>query len=421
MPDFSIYGDSIRSLNRNMRFFLLTAFFVCLAQSVDIVLLNLYLKNRGFSNSLLGEIESMRFWASLLLSVPGGLLSDRIGRKKAIQIAIVFCSLAHILRATVPDPTALMAATFMQGAFYSLLFISISPYIAEQTEPEHRAAVYSLFFAFFTAVGILGYTFGGALPDILHTRGMDLLAGQRLTLVGASIIFIMALIPTTFVSDQRQLNIAGDQSVSSPAEDQEPKKQQGFWQTLRLLPVAERRAIISFTVPDIFSGIGSALVIPLLTIFFSTQHNLSSSTIGMVQAAGELSIIVATVIGPLVSARIGIVKSIALFQIFSAPFLLLMGNASLLPLALLGYLLRNALMNSLSPLKSTLQMQRISPPFRGFAASCAEVGFSLSRALFSGLGGALSESYGFPVLYSVASVFYLLAGTLYYLLNRERQ
>ena len=186
-----------------------------------------------------------------------------------------------------------------------------------------------------------------------------------------------------------------------------------------MLPAAERRAIVAFTVPDIFSGIGSALVIPLMTIFFSTQHHMSSSTIGIVQAAGELSIIVATVLGPMVAGRVGLVPAIALFQLFSAPFLLLMGNAPMLPLALLGYLVRGALMNSISPLKSTLQMQRISPAYRGFAASCAEVGFSLSRALFTGLGGILSESYGFPVLYSGASVFYVISGSLYYFLNRE--
>ena len=439
MPDFSIYRNSVRNLNRNMRFFLATAFFVCLAQAVDIVLLNLYLKNVGFSNTQLGEIESMRFLASMILSVPCGLLSDRLGRRKTMLLSITLCSLAHGLRAVLLSQTALMAATFLQGGSYTLLFITIPPFIAEQVAEEHRGTIFSLFFASFTGVGIIGYMLGGVLPDLLHGMGSVLVHSQRLTLLLGAGIFSIALLPTVFIREQeRGVGVASaadeigarlnENTVNEfpqidgvdPASVTDKQSAIGFLETMRRLPAAERRAIISFTIPEIFSGIGSALIVPLMTVFFSSQYQMSSSTIGVVEAAGELSIIVATFLGPFVMQRFGIVKAIAMFQLASAPFLLLMGNAPLLPLALVGYLVRGALMNSLSPLKSTLQMQRVSAAYRGFAASCAEVGFSLSRTIFASIGGRFSESYGFPALYSFASIFYIASGVLYFLLNREK-
>ena len=79
-------------------------------------------------------------------------------------------------------------------------------------------------------------------------------------------------------------------------------------------------------------AVGTAAVAPLLNVVFHEGHiHAGEGEIGVVFAAGELSLAAATLLVPLVAARMLKVDAIALMRVLSLPFILAMG---LLPLAL---------------------------------------------------------------------------------------
>ena len=51
-------------------------------------------------------------------AIPGGLIADRIGIKKAGGISIIIITIGTILRGTAIDSSSLLAFTFLYGLFY---------------------------------------------------------------------------------------------------------------------------------------------------------------------------------------------------------------------------------------------------------------------------------------------------------------
>ena len=417
-----MYRDTVRSLNRNMHLFLRAAAFICIAQGIDAILFSLFLLSKNTGTAAITQIEAMRFWAGLFLSVPCGLLSDRLGRKRAMRIGLVGIVLAMYLRATLNNPLALMAVTFFLGAANSLTFISISPFIAEQVEKERHATVYAFMSAFYTGIGVLGFFLGGLLPDIMVRFGIPLVQGQKTSMLFACLLMALALLPTSFIKTTSAKE-AHAHTETSPADAQNlPHLDIHQGSTgLAALSATARRRLVSLALPEVLAGTGSGMFMPLYAVFLSVRHAMSSSSIGILQSVGEVAIFAGVFITPLLAKRFGLSNTIGSMVFLSAPFLLLLANSPYVPLVIVAFLMRDALMNATNPLKATLWAQSFPAKHRGFCNGCLEMSFSLSRAALASLSGVISESIGFSALFSWASLFYALAGGLFIILNRTAE
>ncbi|MBN1862739.1 MAG: MFS transporter [Dehalococcoidales bacterium] len=74
------------------------------------------------------------------LAVPGGLLADRIGAKKAAGIGAIVMALGTVLRGTATDASGLLAFTFIYGAGMGLSFPNI-PKLVSAWFPRKQAGV----------------------------------------------------------------------------------------------------------------------------------------------------------------------------------------------------------------------------------------------------------------------------------------
>jgi len=103
------------------------------------------------------------------LAIPGGLLADRIGARKAAGIGAIVIALGTVLRGTATDAASLLAFTFVYGAGLGLSFPNI-PKLISGWFPRERAGV---------ATGLLtsGFLVGAAvalattIPFILPVTG----------------------------------------------------------------------------------------------------------------------------------------------------------------------------------------------------------------------------------------------------------
>ncbi|MEW6056601.1 MAG: TCR/Tet family MFS transporter [Bdellovibrionota bacterium] len=104
---------------------------------------------------------AMQFAASPLL----GILSDRFGRRPVVLLSNLGLGLDYILMAVAPDLSWLFVGRIISGVT-AASFSAASAYIADVTEPQHRASRYGMLGAAFGLGFIIGPAVGGFLGGI---------------------------------------------------------------------------------------------------------------------------------------------------------------------------------------------------------------------------------------------------------------
>lgn len=104
---------------------------------------------------------AMQFLASPVI----GSLSDRYGRRPVILISCAGLALDWMLMALAPNLWWLAVGRIL-GGMTSASFTAIYAYMADITEPEHRARAYGLIGAAFSGGFVLGPVIGGFLGEI---------------------------------------------------------------------------------------------------------------------------------------------------------------------------------------------------------------------------------------------------------------
>ena len=79
------------------------------------------------------------------LALPGGLLADRIGVKKAAGIGVILIAVGTALRGIAHSPSTLLAFTFIYGAGFGLSYPNIPKLVSAWAPPEKTGATTGLF------------------------------------------------------------------------------------------------------------------------------------------------------------------------------------------------------------------------------------------------------------------------------------
>jgi len=93
----------------------------------------------------------------------------------------------------------------------------------------------------------------------------------------------------------------------------------------------------------------------------------------------------------------------------SIPLLLIIGLSNLLPLVATLYLFRLGLMDMSAGILQVFSMEVVSEQRRGLANSSYQAAFQVAWALAAPLGGLIIAHIGFPPIFIVGALLYLLA------------
>ncbi|MER7340865.1 MDR family MFS transporter [Streptomyces sp. NPDC000075] len=108
-------------------------------------------------------------YAALLL--PGGYLCDLVGAKRTLIIGLAGFALASALCGTALEPSLLIAARALQGAFAALLTPSTLALVSTGfTDPRERARAFGVYGAVAFGGGALGLLTGGWLTELASWR-----------------------------------------------------------------------------------------------------------------------------------------------------------------------------------------------------------------------------------------------------------
>ena len=399
----------LRSFSRPAKLFLLATAIDGVIYSAWTLFFNFYILERGFDREFLGLVTTMTSLATLILGFPLGMLSDRIGRKRAMLLGVSVYIAATILEITVLKPSLILAMAFIGGAGYTFYFLSQAPFMMRVSSSQHRTLLFSFNFGLITLTGTAGNLFAGQLPAMFG-GWLDVPASSasayQAVMLAAILTGSLMLIPLALIREPKA-------ETQLPTSDQ-AKSPLGktFFKPLT----------IQLTLPNIVIGFGAAILIPYLNVFLKEQFSIPDPLLGLLFSLSALLTGIGSILGPrLADSMRSKIKAITLTQSLSLGFLLLLGFSPFLWLASLGFLMRAALMNMGAPLFDAFSMEQVQEHEQATVNSIRILGWQAGWAIGPYISGLVQEAYGFAPLFTATALMYALATwfTWHFFLRRE--
>ena len=160
------YVQPLRTFNRDARLFLWMTVINGIILSGWQLFFNIYMLQSGFTREFLGIINSLPSLTALLLGIPIGRLSDRMGRKQAIILGHVVFELSFLGQVTFKQPAVIIVMAALTGIFNMFVIVSISPLMMKLSDVNNRTLLFSLNYGLQTIAGAVGSLFAGQLPAV---------------------------------------------------------------------------------------------------------------------------------------------------------------------------------------------------------------------------------------------------------------
>jgi MFS family permease len=387
----------LRAFHRSARLFLLAIILEGIVVSAWQLFFNFYILERGFGRDFLGLVNAMPAVAALVLGIPMGLLSDKIGRKRAMVLGVAVFIVAMALEVTVYSPSLILIAAFIAGAAQMLYFLSQAPFMMKVSDEHNRTLLFSLSFGLVTLSGAFGSVLAGQLPA-LFAIWLDVPArsatAYQAVLLGSVSLGIFTLLPLLLIEEpsvKRQ-----DLKINRPSSS--------IWEVLK------KPLTLQLSLPNLLIGFGAAILIPYMNVFFLERHAVSDQTLGVLFSLSSLLVGVGSIIGPRMAGALGgKIRAVVFTQGLSLLFLLMIGFSPIFWLAAVGFLMRGVLMNMAVPLYSAFSMEQIHEKEQGTVNSIKELAWQVGWAAGPYISGLVQVSYGFTPLFITTAILYATA------------
>jgi MFS family permease len=347
--------------------------------------------------------------SALLLGVPMGLLSDRMGRKRAMMIGFALANFAIIAMILGRSEGVILAGALVLGATSQLYVLSQAPFMMKTSDDKTRDVLFSLSFGMFPLASTAGNFLAGYLPG-LFTRWFNLAnstVAYQMVLVFCVIISFLVLVPISFIHEPKK-----DMTVE---KTESPEHRPSVWKVL-LRPLTLKLAI-----PNLVIGLGAATLVPYFNVFFAERFQMGDSTLGILFSLGSLLTGIGCIIGPrLVGNLGGKVRTVVFGQGASLVFLLLIGFSPWPWLAVIGFLARGALMNMVAPLFDAFALEQSHETEHGAVNSIRNLAWNVGWTVGPYVSGIVQQRYGFSPLFVSTAILYALGISLTWIFFRPK-
>ncbi|MCP4684339.1 MAG: MFS transporter [bacterium] len=390
------YRSSVRLFSRNARLYLIGSFLIGVNFSVFNLLFNLYLKELGFVESQIGIVNSCRAVGMTVIAIPAAMILSRIRLKPLLLVACVFFALFSFGQTTFQQTSLLLGSAVLTGMSFAFFRIASGPFYMRNSTRTERTHLFSFSFGMHLLAGIIGSWGAGHLVTIIGERTGDMIAGYQYTLFVAIAIGLMALIPFGVVK------------ASAPSSEENRI-------TLNLEQFRRRGSFyFKITFVNFLIGTGAGLIIPFMNLYFRDRFFLPPDKIGLYFILLSFGMLVGTLCGPLLTRRLGLVRTIVITQLASIPFMLTLAYSSVLLLVVPAFVIRGGLMNLGVPISTNFGMELSEKKEQGLVNALLSVSWTSSWMVSVAIGGSLIEHYGYTVVLNIASGLYLLSSLSYF-------
>lgn len=389
------YLQPIGTFDRDTRLFLWMTVINGIIFSGWQLFFNIYMLQSGFTRDFLGIVNSLPALTGLLLGIPIGRLSDRIGRRKALFIGVLMSSFCYLGQVMFKQPLLIVGMAALGGIFFMFLIVSSAPLMMKLSDASNRTLLFSLNYGLQTIAGAVGSVFAGQLPgffgNLLRVDSTSANAYQAVLIV--TILFgTTALIPLWMMREPQTVQTNTESSLQSTGR------------------FGLSRLTAKLATPNFLIGMGAAILIPYMNVFFKDQFAISDSLLGLLFSLSSLFIGIGSLVGPRLTTRLGgKIRTVAFTQFSSVLFMLMIGFVPWLWIAGFAFLMRAALMNMAAPLYSAFCMEQTPEHQQGLTSSVLNIAWQIGWSVGPYISGVVQEQYGFTPLFIATTFLYLLA------------
>lgn len=393
------YRTTVRGFTTNARRYLATVSLQNMGYGVIGTVFAIELKSRGFSESVVGDVEGALALAAAVVCLLLPPLVGSFGYRKLMIAAGVALGLARFGQAYAPSATAVVALGLLYGLGDGAMQTLSTAFLSENTGRSGRTQLFTADFVIRTAAIVVGSLVGGIMPALLRPLTGEADA-YRLTIVVAAALMAASSIFASGITDHHHRS---------------GRMFAGWLESLKGFTSWGR--VGRLLVPEMLISFGAGLVMPFVALFLKHQLGASVTEVGVIQAVSAVAMATAALATPRLARRFGLAGTVVITELASLPFLISIPFATALPVAALLFWVRGMLMNMSWPIYNQLSMEGLPPQDKPLVAGWVRFGWSVAWLGGSALGGRLmAGSYTTPYFYTAA--LYAAGSIATYLLLR---
>ncbi len=371
--------------------------------SAYMLLLNLYLREQGSTESFIGTVLSAGAAGMALTSIPAAFVLRRIRLKKILLSSTVVYAVSFLLLVWLPVSNILIIMSFITGVSLTFYRVAAAPFFMRNSTPKERTYIFSLSFGVSLLASVLGSVLFGWMVTALSDVVGGMVSAFRWTFVVGIGLGLVSLIPFAMIR---------------PTEPGKEDKKAAF--SLDLIK-KQSRLYLKLFLPYFIVGTGAGLIIPFLNLYFRDRFNQPPDKIGLFYTAVHATMLLGILAGPVLAKRMGMVRTMVSTQLISIPFMVILAYTYSLPVAFAAFLIRGALMNLGQPIGSNFSMEMVGKSEHALVNALLMLAWTSSWMFSTAIGGRLIEGYGYTLPLMITVGLYLLSSILYYIFFRKSE
>jgi MFS family permease len=391
------YRRHLHLFSRNVRLFLWASFLIGLTMSGYLLLMNLYLRESGASESFIGMILSAGSVGMTVTSIPAALLLRRIRLKPILIAGAAVYAISVFFLAWLPIANPLIIISFAGGVAITFNRVAAAPFFMRNSTRRERTYIFSLSFGVMLIASVLGsLAFGWTVTALTSIVG-GLISAYRWTLAISVGFALVAIIPLSLILAARPGN-----------EDRKA--------VFSVALIRKRlRLYMRLFLPYFIVGLGAGLIIPFLNLYFRDRFNQPPDKIGLFYMAVNATMLLGILAGPVLVKKMGMVRTLVSTQLLSLPFMVVLAYTYSVELAFAAFLIRGALMNMGQPIGTNFGMEMVGEHEHALVNALFMVGWNSSWMISAVIGGRLIEKYGYTLPLMITVGLYIISSILYYI------
>jgi predicted MFS family arabinose efflux permease len=384
-----------QGLGREFTRFLIASLIFDFGAFIFFLLYNLYLLECGYHEQLIGQVASAMTAGTVLASIPAPFLTRRLGLRRILLIAILGGAAACSLRVLASNQAMLLGSALLNGAFFSLWAVSLSPAVASFTTEKTRPFAFSVISGSGIAIGLIAGVMGGRLPGFLmHALPvLGSLGSKRASLMMASVLIALAAIPACTLHGHT-----------------------GAALERKVYP--RNRFIVVFLIWLFVWSAATGAFNPFFNVYLANRH-FSVEQIGLVFSSSQLVQVAAIFLAPAAFQRFGSVRAITCMQVLTGVCLGLLSISTHQVAAIAAYIGYMAFQYMSEPGLLSMLMDRVSPAERSGASAFNFLVTAMAGSVAAFAAGALFPQFGYTLVLACAAILIIVAASLFRFLIHE--
>ena len=368
-----------------------------------ILILAIYLKDKGYTDSENALFVRYRFLSSMLLAAPLGLF---IKGKKLIpffKIAAFLTPILSLLTIYVTDLNSnflISFCMFLWGVSFTLTQVCKMPFILRNASTKNMTSAITLNYATWSFGAILA----GLIVSVLSEINADIFDDKTLLYIISGVGFLSILF--AFNIKEEKVTIIKPKNPFASLKEYD-------W-----------KVIIKSLVPTFILATGAGLSIPFMNLFFSHVHHFSAADFSKLGSVTFLLVFSMILFVPSIKNKFGYKKAIPVTQGLAILVLIILATTEFyaeyswaLMLAALCFLFRQPIMNMAQPMTTDLVMKYVGKNNEELVSAIYSTIWNGTFVVSSFIFGSLRKiDTQYAYIFYITAFLYIVGLSLYVLL-----